>query len=230
MEKALNAFAPSGDPDDPKEQRRRRIVDAAKELFIRQGYRKTSIDEVAALARVAKGTVYVYAKNKADLMLQVIVEEKKKYLKELQPVLDQEQPPRDRLRWWIRTALTAHAKMPLIARLMSGDREMLDLFRDMDADLRERTFAMQRAMVAGLLEQATRPHRWTPSELEDRAKMLIGLAYAAMVFDDEHMRGGLSLERFAEVLTESLLEGLMPYYSDLQSGGVGGGTRRRGER
>jgi AcrR family transcriptional regulator len=211
LERALDAFAPSGDPTDPREQRRRRIVEAAKELFICQGYRKTSIDEVAALARVAKGTVYAYAKSKADLMLQVIVEEKKTYLKELQPALDRDLPPRERLRWWIRTALTTHSKMPLISRLMSGDREMLDIFRDMDADLRERTLALQRAMVIGLLEEATRPHRWTPSELEDRAKMLIGLAYAAMVFDDEYMRGGLPLERFAEVLTEALLEGLLPY-------------------
>jgi AcrR family transcriptional regulator len=211
LERALAEFAPAADLSDPKERRRRQILDAAKELFIRHGYRKTSIDEVAALAGVAKGTVYVYAKNKADLLVQVIVEEKKRYLTQLKPVLDREQAPRDRLRWWIKTALVVHSEMPLVARLLSGDREIVSLFQDMDPDLRERSAAMQRAVIVGLLEEAARPHRWTPSELEDRAGVLIGLMYASGVFADPHMRGGLSNERFAEVLTETLLEGLLPH-------------------
>lgn len=210
MVQALDAFAPRGDPADPKERRRRRIVHAAEKLFIRQGYRKTSMDEVAARARVAKGTVYVYAKNKAHLLLQVIVEEKRRYLEELRPALDRELPPRQRLRWWIQTVLTAHGQMPLISRLMSGDREILDVFQEMDADLRERSVSMQRALVVGLLEQAAGPGRLTRTELEERARVLIGLAFAATVFSDEHVRGGLSPRRFAEVLAETLLEGLVP--------------------
>lgn len=211
MEQVLAEFASPVDASDARERRRRQILEAAKELFIRQGYRKTSIDEVAALAGVAKGTIYVYAKNKADLLVQVIVEEKRRYLVKLKPMLDREQAPRDRLRWWIKTALVVHTEMPLVARLLSGDREIASLFQEMDPDLRERTVTMQRAMIVGLLEEAARPHRWTPSELEDRAKVLIGLMYASGVFADPHVRGGMSLERFAEVLTATLLEGLLPH-------------------
>jgi len=36
-----------GDPDDPRERKRLQIVRAATELFVRQGYRKTSMAEVA---------------------------------------------------------------------------------------------------------------------------------------------------------------------------------------
>ena len=49
------------------------IVEAATRIFIRQGYRATSIDEIAAAAGVAPGTVYLYARNKEalfDLVMQ----------------------------------------------------------------------------------------------------------------------------------------------------------------
>ena len=39
------------------------------ELFERLGYRRTSVDEVARQAGVAKGTVYLYFKTKADLLV-----------------------------------------------------------------------------------------------------------------------------------------------------------------
>jgi AcrR family transcriptional regulator len=217
----LESFEPQGALPDAKAQRRRQIVDAAKELFIRHGYRKASIDEVARRAGVAKGTVYVYAKNKADLLIQVIIEEKRLLLEKLRPALNEDQTPRQRLRWWLRTALVVHREMPLLARLMSGDREILDLFAEMDPALRERMVELHHTMIGGLLEEAARPHRWTPSELEDRVKVLLGLMYTANSFADERVRGGLSNERFVEVLTESLLEGLLP-----RSAGRG----ERGER
>jgi TetR/AcrR family transcriptional regulator, mexJK operon transcriptional repressor len=44
-------------------RKRRAILDAARTLFLRKGYAGTSMDEVAALARVSKQTVY---KNFAD--------------------------------------------------------------------------------------------------------------------------------------------------------------------
>lgn len=210
MKQVLESFVPPGDPADPKERRRRQIVEAARQLFIQHGYRKTSIDDVARRARVAKGTVYVYFKNKADLLVQVIVDEKRQLLERLRPVIDQEQSPRERLRWWLRTALTVHEQLPLIGRLMRGDQEVLTLFEEMDPEIRERTVALHQMMIGGLLEQAAHPHRWTPSELEDRVKVLVGLMYASGAFADERVRGGLSVDRFAEVLTETLLGGLLP--------------------
>src|SRR5260370_1347990 len=41
------------------------IVVAALELFTRYGYRKTSVDDIAQAAQVAKRTVYLHFENKA---------------------------------------------------------------------------------------------------------------------------------------------------------------------
>lgn len=49
-----------------------RILDAATALFARHGFRRASIDEVADLAGVGKGTVYLMCDSKADLFYQCV--------------------------------------------------------------------------------------------------------------------------------------------------------------
>jgi AcrR family transcriptional regulator len=54
------------------EETRRRIADAAYESFWRQGFRRTSIDGIAARAGVTKRTVYAYFRSKDDLLAAVL--------------------------------------------------------------------------------------------------------------------------------------------------------------
>src|SRR6266853_2890985 len=48
------------------------IMLAALELFTRYGYRKTSIDDIAQAAQVAKRTVYLHFENKAAVFLAIL--------------------------------------------------------------------------------------------------------------------------------------------------------------
>jgi AcrR family transcriptional regulator len=48
------------------------ILLAALELFTRYGYRKTSIDDIALAAQVAKRTVYLHFENKAAVFLAIL--------------------------------------------------------------------------------------------------------------------------------------------------------------
>ena len=49
-------------------QTRDQILGAARELFGRQGYEPTSIDEVASAAKVAKSSVFAHFGDKANLL------------------------------------------------------------------------------------------------------------------------------------------------------------------
>jgi len=51
--------------------KRQLIMDAARELFTTKGYETTTMSEVARKAGVAVGTVYLYFKNKNDLLYGV---------------------------------------------------------------------------------------------------------------------------------------------------------------
>jgi AcrR family transcriptional regulator len=48
------------------------IVLAGLQLFTRYGYRKTSVDDIARVAQVAKRTVYLHFENKAAVFLAIL--------------------------------------------------------------------------------------------------------------------------------------------------------------
>src|SRR6056297_1369194 len=50
---------------------RRRILEAATELFIQQGSQDTSLAEIAKKLNISKGTLYYYYSSKADLIFDV---------------------------------------------------------------------------------------------------------------------------------------------------------------
>ncbi|RYG17102.1 MAG: TetR/AcrR family transcriptional regulator [Chitinophagaceae bacterium] len=51
-----------------KEDLRQRILDAAKELFLKDGYDATSIRKIAEKIEFSPTTIYLYYKDKADIM------------------------------------------------------------------------------------------------------------------------------------------------------------------
>lgn len=57
---------------DKKTAKKGKLIDAAFELFTLKGINPTAIDEVVKRAGVAKGTFYLYFKDKYDLLEQII--------------------------------------------------------------------------------------------------------------------------------------------------------------
>jgi AcrR family transcriptional regulator len=57
-----------------KEQRYNTILKAAETLFAQKGYHQTGIEEIADLAEVSTGAVYIYFKNKEDLLITLMHE------------------------------------------------------------------------------------------------------------------------------------------------------------
>jgi AcrR family transcriptional regulator len=53
--------------DARRQERAHRILDAAGALILRWGYNKTTIDDIARQAGVAKGTIYLHWKTREDL-------------------------------------------------------------------------------------------------------------------------------------------------------------------
>jgi AcrR family transcriptional regulator len=206
LEGLLETFSQEPHETDVRERKRRRILEAATELFVRHGYRKTSVDDVAREAGVAKGTVYLYFKTKADLMTQAIIEEKKRYIVNLKPVL--EAPPLERLKRYLRMAFVLVNEMPLMSKLLRGDREVLMVLEEIDADIRQQSLDFQTDFFAQLIAEANPECARSPEELVDRARVLLGLIYASGVLTDERVRKGISVERYAEILSEMIVDGV----------------------
>jgi len=72
---------------------RRRILESAKEVFFRDGFMEANLDEVAERAAVAKGTLYRYFENKAQLYVAVLSHRGKVFEEKLKGALDPDAPP-----------------------------------------------------------------------------------------------------------------------------------------
>ncbi|GHO79047.1 TetR family transcriptional regulator [Ktedonobacter sp. SOSP1-85] len=64
-----------GEERSRRHARADRILDAAKELLQRWGYKKTTIDDIAKQANVAKGTIYLHWKTREVLFEALLVRE-----------------------------------------------------------------------------------------------------------------------------------------------------------
>ena len=74
----------------PDEQKRQLIIDTAARLFATQPFHKVRLDDIAAAARLGKGTLYIYFDSKEDLYFSLIYEGFAKLVDELRAELEDE--------------------------------------------------------------------------------------------------------------------------------------------
>ncbi len=65
-----------------------KIINVASKLFSRYGFYKTSMDEIAKIARKAKGSLYYHFKSKEELFTAVIASEMQNLKTELSVIVD----------------------------------------------------------------------------------------------------------------------------------------------
>jgi len=89
---------------------RHRILAAAEERLWHYGFRKTTIDEIAADAGVGKGTVYLYFDSKEDIALAIMGQFKTASIERLEAIArNSELSPDDKLTRMLTTpVLSAH--------------------------------------------------------------------------------------------------------------------------
>jgi len=78
--------------------KRSRILDAAERIFARRGFFHARVSEIAREAGVADGTIYLYFKNKDDLLISLFESRMERVTAELAAALERVGPrPADRL-------------------------------------------------------------------------------------------------------------------------------------
>lgn len=210
LEDRLTGFIGDVDPNSPKGSKRARILAAATDLFITQGYRKTNIDEIARAAAIAKGTVYLYFATKADVLLAAVAYEKRRGLALLGDVFDPAASGRERLRRYVRAALLMVAGSPLLTRVAAGEQEFAAVLADVDPALRTASLADHHEFLGGLLDAAVHPQVLTPELRRERIVALDAIRFFAPKLRSEQVHHGLGVERLAEVLATVLVDGVAP--------------------
>jgi AcrR family transcriptional regulator len=91
------AHSPEG-AVDRKALQRLKILDAARQVFFRDGFVAANLDEVAAIAGVAKGTLYRYFANKADLYVALLADNGDVFVAKMREVAGTAGSASDRIR------------------------------------------------------------------------------------------------------------------------------------
>ena len=198
-----------------KIDKRRRIVEAAREVFIEHGYEQATTREIAARAGVSIGTVFVYAKDKRGLLLLIVNDELDAVSAEGQTVLDRPGALIERLLGYFRLRYRYWASEPRLAR--PALRETFDFLNpEAQPDAETQRFHSRPTLMMGQVEQAVREAQ-AAGEVD--AAVPAGLAASMVVslylievrrwLADAEPQLDAGLDRLRAVLA-LLLRGLLP--------------------
>jgi AcrR family transcriptional regulator len=111
---------------DPRQRQERvtRILDVAGALLLRHGYRRVTVDDVAAGAGIGKGTVYLHWKSREELFTAVFEREVLQAIGELLQALRQD-PQVCLLHRLARAYFLAILHRPLLRAFVLGDPDLL---------------------------------------------------------------------------------------------------------
>jgi AcrR family transcriptional regulator len=101
------------------------ILEAAARAFARFGFKKTSVEEIAKDAGVAKGTVYLACDTKEDLFYQAVHREVRDWAAEIAKLIDPRQAADQLLVEIARAGLEYMHRRPLVRELLFGQHHIV---------------------------------------------------------------------------------------------------------
>jgi len=91
------------------------ILDAAVKVFARKGFFQSRVSEIAREAGVADGTIYLYFKNKDDLLISIFAVKMKEIICRFRDAIALESDAASRLRCLVRMHLAGFQSYPELA-------------------------------------------------------------------------------------------------------------------
>jgi AcrR family transcriptional regulator len=178
-----------------------RVIDAAAQLFARRPYHEVRMEDIAAQAGVAKGTLYLHFKTKEDLYLALIVNGMQRLFEEVREKVGRPGTAEERLRVFVREGIRFFDRQPYV----------MDLIQRMEASGAgvESVPALQekRAAFLGLLTEIlgdfNASGRFAEVDAELAARALVGMMRELLRF-----RPPPRTDRLAEWIVNQFLHGI----------------------
>lgn len=181
--------------------RKQLIVEAATKSFTLFGYKATTMDQVAKLANVGKGTIYNFYKNKEQLFQEIV----QTHIEEMKLVAQESLAANLPIEEKVYAALTAileyRTKHQFMMKLMEEEKEMgTPAVADMVNEI-------EIAIVSYVREKVEKANNVCLIDSELFAFLLYKM-YSAMIFDWEKNHRPLEKEEIAKVFQFFVTKGL----------------------
>jgi AcrR family transcriptional regulator len=190
-----------------------RILEAAKTVFFRDGFKDANLDEVARRAAVAKGTLYRYFENKAELYVAVLARDGAQFEEKLSRALRPDLSPPEQVRRISRFYLRHYVEHPDYFQIFWA-LENQELIGQLPAAvIDEVTSLWQRSLgvLARTLERGVRDGQFAPHDCWETANILWTLANGIIQSEHSPPRRrlrGRAVERVFEHAVDLVLRGL----------------------
>lgn len=86
--------------------KKQRLIHTAQRLFGRFGFKKTTIEEIIRLTRIAKGTFYKYFPNKEALFLEIVKEESANLISAIRKAVARSSNSQEKMKYYIATKVS----------------------------------------------------------------------------------------------------------------------------
>jgi TetR/AcrR family transcriptional regulator, fatty acid metabolism regulator protein len=180
------------------EAKRRRICQAAADLFARRPYHEVLLSDVAAAAGVGKGTIYVYFPSKGDLYLAAHLEGLQALLERLEALVEETADP----------VLALSGIVEALVTHMFGSPQLLDVVRNVGAAAARAPFRVQHDRLTALIERVIHggvdAGRFADARPDLTAVCVPGLVRSALLYGPK----GLGADAVADHLLRLLLSAL----------------------
>ena len=131
-----------------KQEKLESILDTAKKMFARYGLQKTSMDEMARSARVAKATIYTYLGSKDRVYLEVLRREANEIVEKVSFSVAQQVSPEDKL---VAFARAKFRYMREAINILNLDREGIEKLLPSAENIRNQFFEREVDIIRSIL-------------------------------------------------------------------------------
>ncbi|WP_186579298.1 TetR/AcrR family transcriptional regulator [Aquibacillus kalidii] len=184
--------------------KRQSIMNAARDSFGMFGYKATTMDQVAKIANVGKGTIYTFFTNKEELFQQIILELLRDMKSKAEAVIDDNEHFKLNLHNSLFVLLTYRKDHQLTAKLFQEAKEMGT------KEAKQAINEMEQAIIEYIKEKLTAAIKKgfiRKCDPEVTAFVLLKI-YISFIFDWEENHQPLEKEQILSYFDEYIFKGL----------------------
>jgi AcrR family transcriptional regulator len=187
-----------------EETRKDSIVLAAQKLFSQFGPRKTSVDEIARLAQVSKGTIYNYFESKEEIHSAVVERELTMLMEQIKEAVAKENDSAGKVRAYLLAKLS---RMRELVNFYHVTREDALQYWPLIKGIKEKYLKAERSILVDILTEGNNRGELLVSEPELFAQ-IIAASTSGMEAPWLLSELSISQEEFVDAVVEVFFKGI----------------------
>ena len=152
------------------ESKHHKILRAAVKVFAQKGFYNARVSEIAKEAQVADGTIYLYFKNKDDILIHLFEEEMDGIIQNVKTAVDPLDDPLDKIRAFVKKHLEMVEEDRLMAEVIQVELRQSTKFMK---DYKNRKFRQYLNLLADIIREGQKRGVFRPDLHPAIAKRVI---------------------------------------------------------